>query len=80
MTWPIQQPMDDAEPLEGDHLYTVALSIPQLGGSSPQDVGETFVRVLRDWFEGAVDTLALDVTDEHTNGYHIVDVRAKDVV
>lgn len=59
--------------------YTVSLAIPTLFGDSPRDAAEVFVRVLGDWIAGSLDTLALDVTDEHTNALHIIDVRAADL-
>jgi len=61
-------------------MYTVTLTIPTLPGNDPQDAGETFVNVLRDWLDGAVDTLMLDVTDDYSaEPVHHVSIRAADV-
>lgn len=45
--------------------YTVSLLIPTLAGDDHEDAAEAFIGVMRDWLNGDIDTLAMDVTDEH---------------
>lgn len=70
--------------MDRDRLFTVSLSIPQLGGSSHEDAAETFVRVVRDWLAGYVKALFLEVTDEYASVYdagtkRIIEIKASEV-